>query len=87
LGFPPATARDEVDKIESLLTLLPDTPAVYAIWRSLVVDYSVSGVQVYDARIVATMKTHGIKNLLTFNVDDFKRYTEITVHHPQNLAI
>jgi predicted nucleic acid-binding protein len=42
---------------------------------------------VHDARIVATMKAHGIKNLLTFNSDDFKRYTEITVHHPQGLAI
>jgi hypothetical protein len=36
----------EVDEIESLLILLPDTPAVYAPWKRIIVDHNVSGVQV-----------------------------------------
>lgn len=33
------------------------------------------GVQVYDARLVATMKIHGIiTHILTFNVGDFECY-------------
>jgi predicted nucleic acid-binding protein len=75
-----------VEKIEGLLTLLPDTPAVYAEWKRIVVEYGVSGVKVHDARLIATMKTHGVSRLLTFDVDDFGRYTGIEVMHPKTVA-
>lgn len=42
--------------------------------------------KVHDARLVATMKTHGVSRLLTFDVDDFKRYTGIEVIHPKTVA-
>lgn len=71
--------------IERFLTLLPDTPAIYAEWRRLVVTHSVSGVQVHDARLVAAMRVHGVTNLLTFNTEDFTRYPGITVFHPQDI--
>ena len=32
------------------------------------------------------MKTHGVRSLLTFDVDDFKRYTGIDVMHPKVVA-
>ena len=38
---------------------------------------SVSGVQVHEARLVATMRVIGISNLLTLNVQDFRRYPDI----------
>lgn len=56
-------------------------------WRRLVVHYRVSGVQVHDARIVAAMQTHGITHLLTFNGDDFRRFSEITVVHPSEITL
>jgi len=31
------------------LTLLPDIPAIYPIWKQLVRDHGVQGVKVYDA--------------------------------------
>src|SRR5712691_10943013 len=71
--------------IERLLTLLPDSPAMHAEWRRLVVTHAVSGVQVYDARLVAAMRVHGVTNLLTLNIDDFTRYPGITAVHPQNI--
>ena len=37
-------------------------------------DYGVSGVQVHDARLVATMIVHGVTHILTFNTSDFVRY-------------
>lgn len=41
---------------------------------------SVVGKQIHDANVVATMHCNGLKNLLTHNVDDFRRYsTFITV--------
>lgn len=46
--------------IESFLAVLPETMAILAEWRSLVVAYEVLGKQVYDARLIATMKAHAI---------------------------
>src|SRR5262249_18263347 len=71
--------------IERLLTLLPDSPARHAQWRRLVVAHAVSGVQVYDARLVAAIRVHGVTNILTLNVDDFTRYPGLTVVHPQDI--
>jgi predicted nucleic acid-binding protein len=50
LGFSPALALREVDNIERILTLLPDTAAVYPEWKRLVTIYGVSGAKVHDAR-------------------------------------
>ncbi|MGH9877556.1 MAG: type II toxin-antitoxin system VapC family toxin [Nitrososphaerales archaeon] len=59
---------------ERLFPLLPDSLAIYPEWRRLVVEYSVSGVQVYDARLVASMLVHNVTHILTFNTSDFARY-------------
>jgi predicted nucleic acid-binding protein len=79
LGFTPALA--EVEKIERILVRLPDTPAVYVEWKRLVVQHSVVGSKVHDARLVATMNIHGVPQILTFNTDDFTRYG-VEVLHP-----
>lgn len=69
---------DETDKllqgVEQSFPLLSDLPDAYPIWRQLVVKYNVSGVQVHDARLVATMLVHDVKRILTFNTQDFTRY-------------
>ena len=58
LGLSPAAADRSLRLLERLIPHLPDAPALYAEWRWLVVSFKVSGVQVHDARLVATMKTH-----------------------------
>jgi predicted nucleic acid-binding protein len=60
--------------IERLFPLLPDEPNLYLEWRKIVVQFSVSGVQVHDARLVAAMKTKAVTHILTFNTMDFDRY-------------
>jgi predicted nucleic acid-binding protein len=80
-------ADTEARGIEKAFKFLPDTPAIHSEWRHLVLAHSVSGVQVHDARLVAAMKVYGISNLLTFNVRDFRRYAEITVIHPTQVAL
>jgi predicted nucleic acid-binding protein len=64
------------------MILLPNNETVYREWRRVVVQHAVRGVQVHDARLVATMHVHGIKHILTFNVTDFSRYTEIAAVDP-----
>ncbi|MGH7597240.1 MAG: type II toxin-antitoxin system VapC family toxin [bacterium] len=44
--------------------------------------HRVIGKQIHDTNIAATMLTHGITRLITFNSDDFKRFTEIEVVVP-----
>jgi predicted nucleic acid-binding protein len=73
-GFTPARADRLLRRIERLFILLEDSPAIYTRWRTLVVRYGVSGVQVHDARLVAAMQVHEIRYILTFNTSDFKRY-------------
>jgi len=86
LGFSVALVLNEVEKIERLLTVLPDSPAVYGEWKRLVVEYGVQGVKVYDAKLVAAMNVHGIPKILTFNTDDFARYRVEAVHPTSLLA-
>jgi predicted nucleic acid-binding protein len=85
-GLSPVDANRCAISIESRLRLLTDTPAVHREWRRLLVDYSISGVQVHDARLVASMRIHGVKRILTFNVKDFARFDGIEAVHPLQLA-
>lgn len=74
LGFSTEMAANEIDKIERSLTLLTDLPSVYIHWRQLVSRHNVSGVKVHDARLVASMNAHSVRQILTFNAGDFIRY-------------
>jgi predicted nucleic acid-binding protein len=85
LGLLHEEALREVSNIERLLGLLPDVPAVYTAWKEIVRSNQVQGVKVYDARLVALMTVYAVENILTFNVEDFKRYRNITVLHPSTV--
>jgi predicted nucleic acid-binding protein len=74
LGLTAAAAAAEIGTIEQLFQLAAEDPAIYPIWKGLVVTHRVLGTQVYDARLVAAMLAHGISRILTFNVADFSRY-------------
>lgn len=64
-----------------IVDLLPEVP-VHAEWLRLVTQYRVSGKNVHDARLVAAMVVHGVNQILTFNAQDFARYTEISILDP-----
>jgi predicted nucleic acid-binding protein len=84
LGFSVMLALAEVEKIERFLTVLPDSPAVYAEWKRLVVHHGVLGSKVHDAKLVAAINLHGIRKILTFNTGDFTRY-DVEAIHPSSL--
>jgi predicted nucleic acid-binding protein len=81
-GLTVLEAEREVRAIEDGMILLPDSVAVYREWRRIVVQYSVSGVQVHDARLAASMVVHGVGHILTLNVGDFSRFSGLTAVHP-----
>ena len=74
-GRTPVETDELLQDLEKAFSLLTDSPKVYPEWRRLVVNYDVSGVQVHDARLAASMIVHNVKHILTFNVTDFERYT------------
>jgi predicted nucleic acid-binding protein len=85
LGLAVAVVAAALDQIERVLALLPDHPAIYDHWKRLVTTHGVIGNQVYDARLVAAMRVHGVGRILTFNAADFARYG-IDVLHPSAVS-
>ena len=87
-GFGLSTA--ETDRlarvIERDFELLPDSRETHERWRVLIVQHNVQGVQVHDARIAASMHVYGISQVLTINVRDFKRFDDLRVTHPADVA-
>ncbi|HSG38791.1 MAG TPA: PIN domain-containing protein [Thermoanaerobaculia bacterium] len=70
--------RDEVFQnlgtLQRELKVLDETSPVTGKLIELAVKHGVSGKQMHDANIVATMLVHGVGRLLTYNVDDFVRF-------------
>jgi predicted nucleic acid-binding protein len=86
LGWSVDLAQQELEDLKNLFALLSETDAILPEWERLVVFHRVIGKQAHDARLVAAMRVHQVTHLLTFNTDDFKHYTEITVVNPQNIT-
>jgi len=85
-GPSPAETDRRAQAFESRLHLLPDSLSVHQEWRQLIVAHDVSGVRVHDARLVAAMRVHGVKRILTFNEKDFARYSDIEAIHPRSIS-
>ena len=86
LGLSIEQALQETEKLKNIFVLYPDTPAIFSEWERLVIKHEVMGKQVHDARLVAAMLSHKITQLLTFNIDDFKRFSEIVTIDPRNVV-
>jgi len=84
-GLTPQEADLRARIIENQIPVLPDDPAVHLVWRRLLIDHIISGVQVHDARIAAAMHVHGVKRILTFNTRDFTRFPFVEAIHPEEL--
>lgn len=78
--------RAELENLKLLYEQLSDTPDVFTQWEALVQTYVSEGKQNHDARIVAAMLAHGVEKILTFNVTDFNRYSEIQVLSPRDVV-
>src|SRR5947209_13879061 len=81
-GLSPKEADRRARYFEGRLRLLPDSLAVHTEWRRMLVTHNISGVQVHDARLVAAMRVHGVKRILSFNDADFVRYRDIEALNP-----
>jgi predicted nucleic acid-binding protein len=87
LGNSIAATDRLTSRIETFFTVLPDSLEAFRHWRRLVIMYEVRGAKVHDARLAAIMQAHGLKQILTFNTADFKRFTDIETVHPIELTL
>lgn len=73
----PLEIAEDLEKWESAFFVADETSQVTANLRKLISKYSLKGKRIHDANIVATMMEYEIKNLITWNIDDFKKFDEI----------
>ncbi|WP_413198957.1 type II toxin-antitoxin system VapC family toxin [Nostoc piscinale] len=85
LGRSVVETQAEVNRLKKFFPLLLDTQLIYQKWEKLVVSYSIQGINVHDARLVAAMQVHELTHILTFNISDFARYSEITAVNPSTV--
>jgi predicted nucleic acid-binding protein len=86
LGMSIEECRDEVVRQKAAYHLLADQPNLVDVWESLAVALRCHGRVAFDARLVAAMKTHSIKRILTFDLGDFSRFPDIEVLDPHAIA-
>ncbi len=87
-GLSAERTKRRVRIIERLCQVLSEDDQSYDEWKRLIDELGVSGVKVHDARLIAVMKSHGIKTLLTLNESDFRRYSGegIAVRTPEAIC-
>ena len=62
-------------RLENFFAILPETMETFHQWRKLVVVHAVTGAKVHDARLAAIIVAYGLDAILTFNADDFSRFS------------
>jgi predicted nucleic acid-binding protein len=83
----PRSSADALAALSGLLAFLHVLPApVHATEEllRLLRRYPVTGGDIFDLQIVATMKTNNVQRIYTFNVADFDVFPELIVVAPQS---
>jgi predicted nucleic acid-binding protein len=81
----PRSADDAIRAISGLLAflhVLPIPSRTVEGWMDLLRRRPVTGGDVFDLQIVATMQANGIRRIYTFNADDFEVFSELAVVIP-----
>ena len=75
LSLPPTSiAQSYNEAIEPFCTVATEIETLPSVFRRLLLQYTVTGKQVHDARLVAMMLVWQVESLLTLNDRDFRRY-------------
>jgi len=85
LGFTARQIREQMANLRGMFTVLPEPPDMADLWQDVSDKHLVQGKQAHDARITALMLVHGLTRILTFNVNDFARYSDISAVTPQDI--
>jgi predicted nucleic acid-binding protein len=80
----PTEALSVISAILALpgIDVLPTPARAVAGWMQLLQRHPVTGADVFDLQIVATMQANGIQRIYTFNTNDFDIFSEVAVLTP-----
>jgi toxin-antitoxin system PIN domain toxin len=84
----PSSPTEALRILSALLALpglhvLPVPARVVAGWMDLLQRHPVTGGNVFDLQIVATMQANNVQRIYTFNTEDFEVFPELAVLVPQ----
>jgi toxin-antitoxin system PIN domain toxin len=87
----PRSPAEAISAISVLLALpgirvLSTPPRAVAGLVGLLQRHPVTGADVFDLQLVATMQAHNIRRIYTFNTRDFEVFPELTVIAPSQAA-
>ena len=85
LGMSTPLVDKWLDFFQHRFTVLPDSERILPLWRDLVRAHRIVGHRCHDVRIVAAMQAHGVADLLTFNVRDFKQFSFLNILDPRTV--
>lgn len=75
--IPISVTTDRVRFFQAHFQVAEDGPQITKTLLTFVERFYIGGKQIHDANIVATMQVYGIRDLITHNVSDFKRFSDI----------
>jgi toxin-antitoxin system PIN domain toxin len=81
----PRPAAEAIAAISDLLAyvhVLPAPARAVDLWLDLLRRHPVTGGDVFDLQIVATMQANGVPRIYTFNTGDFGVFSELSVVTP-----
>ncbi len=81
VGMNIARARLWITTCQRMFRVLPEPLNLLTTWGNLVETYAITGFRAHDARYVAMMQVHGIRQIITYNAKHFASYP-ITVINP-----
>jgi predicted nucleic acid-binding protein len=78
----PDDALRVISDLLAFLHVLPIPARTVEGWLDLLRRHPVTGSDVFDLQIVATMLANGVQRIYTFNTDDFEKFQELAVVTP-----
>ena len=84
----PSSPAEALGIISALLAMpgihvLPAPVRTVRGWMELLQRHPVTGADVFDLQLIATMKANNVQRIYTFNAADFEKFPELTVVVPR----
>ena len=77
LGLSPETALGNAGRLWGRMVFLQETKETLEELVRLVAEKGCSGKQIHDANLVAVLRSHGARRILTSNAKDFSRFSDL----------
>jgi predicted nucleic acid-binding protein len=79
LGLTPAVACSNLRQFQRIVQMLEETQQTSRRLIELTEKYNRQGKQLHDTNVVATMETHGLSHLKTWNPKDYEVFDRLTL--------